>query len=78
MSQYYKPLLRDNASEGRVNRTKNLYDPESTGTFRLSRSGIKKPDKLLLARNESAKDILKEIGPISRKDYKYYEQLQLD
>ncbi|MFA6534180.1 MAG: S24 family peptidase [Patescibacteria group bacterium] len=36
---------------------------------------IKKPDELLFARDESAKDILKTIGPISREDYNYYEKL---
>jgi len=36
---------------------------------------MKKPDELLFMRNESAKDILKEIGPISKADYDYYENL---
>jgi repressor LexA len=36
---------------------------------------IKKPDELALLRNLAAKDVLQELGPISREDYDYYEKL---
>lgn len=36
---------------------------------------MKKPDEFSFMRNESSKDILKEIGPISKVDYDYYEKL---
>jgi len=36
---------------------------------------MKKPDEFSFMRNESGKDILKEIGSISRADYDYYERL---
>ena len=36
---------------------------------------MKKPDEVPFMRNESGKDILKEIGPISKVDYDYYEKL---
>ncbi|MBU2036818.1 S24 family peptidase [Patescibacteria group bacterium] len=36
---------------------------------------IKKPDELLSTRDESARDVLKEIGPISKEDYEYYKRL---
>jgi hypothetical protein len=61
-----------------LGRNKNLYNPESTGAFRSSQSGTRKSDELLSVRDESAKDILKEIGLISRKDYEYYKQRQSD
>jgi SOS-response transcriptional repressors (RecA-mediated autopeptidases) len=35
---------------------------------------IKKPDELALLRNLAAKDILQELGPISKEDYDYYEK----
>jgi len=37
---------------------------------------MKKPDELLLMRNESAKDILKNLGPISKEEVNYYENLK--
>jgi|WetSurMetagenome_2_1015567.scaffolds.fasta_scaffold01167_12 SOS-response transcriptional repressor LexA len=36
---------------------------------------IKKPDELALLRDFSGKDISKELGPISKEDYEYYEKL---
>ena len=36
---------------------------------------MKKPDEFSFMRNESGRDILKEIGPISKADYDYYEKL---
>lgn len=36
---------------------------------------IKKPDEFLSLRNVAGQDILKTIGPISKKDYNYYENL---
>ena len=36
---------------------------------------MKKHDEVPFMRNESGKDILKEIGPISKVDYDYYEKL---
>lgn len=36
---------------------------------------MKKPDEFSFMRDESGKDILKEIGPISKADYDYYENL---
>lgn len=36
---------------------------------------MKKPDELLSMRDASAKDVLKELGPISKSDYEHYEKL---
>ncbi|MDD4902137.1 MAG: S24 family peptidase [Patescibacteria group bacterium] len=36
---------------------------------------IKKPDELAALRNLAAKDVLREIGPISKEDYDYYEKI---
>jgi hypothetical protein len=38
---------------------------------------MKQPDELAAWRDASSRDILKDIGPISREDYDYYENLCL-
>lgn len=54
-----------------------IHEDDYSGYFVCGRviDVMKKPDEFLSMRDESAKDILKEIGPISREDYDYYRRL---